>query len=152
MAYITADQVKNFRNQIKAAFPVKKGWKWSVTGKNHSSVDATLMQFPKGYTFPTDKSMDVNHHYLDETKKLGKKEIAVFKKVNEILHSEHWDKSDIMTDYFHCAYYVNMGIGKWNKPAVQAISKVKKPIKNAVPATQYERDFEQVARFIGIQF
>ena len=29
-----------------------------------------------------------------------------------------FDKSDIMTDYFHTAYYININVGKWNKPYV----------------------------------
>ena len=27
-----------------------------------------------------------------------------------------FDKSDIMTDYFHTAYYMNINIGRWDKP------------------------------------
>ena len=29
---------------------------------------------------------------------------------------EHWDKSDITTDYFHTNFYYHLNIGKWNKP------------------------------------
>ena len=27
-----------------------------------------------------------------------------------------FDKSDIMTDYFHTAYFLDINIGQWNKP------------------------------------
>ena len=27
-----------------------------------------------------------------------------------------FDKSDLMTDYHHTAYYMNINIGRWNKP------------------------------------
>ena len=30
-----------------------------------------------------------------------------------------YDKSDAMVDYFDTAYYVDINIGKWNKPYVQ---------------------------------
>lgn len=163
MAYITSEQIKSFRNQIKAAFPASKGWKWSVTKKHHSSVICALMQFPAGYDFAIKREgndtsnplySQLNHYYLDNSG-LGKKEIAVLKKVKEILHSEHWDESDIMTDYFNCAYYVNMHIGKWDKPATQAPAKAKKPAsKPSTPAstTMNTAQAESIAAFIGIQF
>ncbi len=27
-----------------------------------------------------------------------------------------FDKSDMMTDYFHTAYYLSINVGKWNRP------------------------------------
>ena len=45
--------------------------------------------------------------------------VKALKALNEligVLYEGHWDESDIMTDYFHCAYYVDVSIGKWNKP------------------------------------
>jgi hypothetical protein len=27
-----------------------------------------------------------------------------------------FDKSDAQVDYFHTAYYIDVNIGKWNKP------------------------------------
>ena len=27
-----------------------------------------------------------------------------------------FDKSDLMTDYHHIAYYLNINVGKWDKP------------------------------------
>lgn len=29
---------------------------------------------------------------------------------------DYFDKSDISTDYFHCSHYVDINIGKWDKP------------------------------------
>lgn len=155
MAYIDSKTIKKFRDAIKAEYPASKGWKWSVTGHNHSSVKASLMAYPKGYIFPGRAS--VNHFWLDESG-YGKKEIAVLKKVKEILHSEHWDKSDIMTDYFNCAYYVTMEIGKWDRDAVMTTPKAKKkPAKRAPVAkpTGYglsDSECKMIASSIGINF
>ena len=167
MAYITSETVKEFRNQIKAAFPASKGWKWSVTKEHHSSVTCALMQFPAGYDFAIKREgndtsnplyTQLNHYYL-ENSSLGKKEIAVLNKVKDILFSKHWDKSDIMTDYFNCAYYVNMHIGKWDKPAVQAAPKkpasTPRKARNATNEnnpTMTTAQAESIAAFIGIQF
>ena len=126
------------------------------------------MQFPAGYDFAIERRegdtssplyTQLNHYHLDNSG-LGAKEIKVLKKVNEILHIGHWDKSDLMTDYFHCSHYVNMHIGKWDRPAVQAapkarkVRKAKAAPKAAVKAAPAGSDWEykRVAEFIGIQF
>lgn len=36
----------------------------------------------------------------------------------KIMLEGHWDKSEIQTDYFNCAWYNNIHIGRWNKPYV----------------------------------
>jgi len=162
MAYITSEQVKDMRNQIKKAFPAKDGWKWSVTKEHHSSVTAALMQFPSNYDFAIKREgndtsdelyTQLNHYYLD-TCGLGKKEIAVLKKVNDILHTGHWDESDSMTDYFHCSHYVSLHIGKWDRPAVKAAPKSSHKNENPAPksATYTAAEYERVAEFVGIQF
>ena len=35
-----------------------------------------------------------------------------------------YDKSDAMVDYFDTAYYIDINIGKWNKPYVFTGTKV----------------------------
>ncbi len=164
MAYITSEQVKEMRDMIKKAFPASKGWKWSVTKEHHSAVVAALMQYPAGYDFHVDKDgyQQVNHYWFDKPNvdgemHYGKKETKVLQKVNEILHTGHWDESDIMTDYFDCSHYVILHIGKWDRPAVQAkpkASKAKTVVKKAVTSayTQRDKDFLMVADFIGIQY
>jgi hypothetical protein len=37
--------------------------------------------------------------------------------VNAVLYGcDYFDHSESQVDYYHCAYYVNINIGKWNKP------------------------------------
>lgn len=119
MAYLYIDQIKAKRAALKAAFPPADGYKFSVTGGNSSSLTISMMQFPNSLNLPT--YADVNHYYIDSSiERIGgsEAEISVFNKICEIAMDGHWDKSDIQTDYFHCAYYVQLRIGKWNKPAV----------------------------------
>ncbi len=160
MAYISAAEVKVIRDNIKAAFPVKDGWKFSVRGDNHTAVRVALMAYPKGYEFPGHAS--VNHYHIDRMESVGDKEKEVLKKVSAIVHEKHWDKSDIMTDYFNCAFYVTIEIGKWDKDAVMVEPKAKKAPKKATPKAapvaksardiRRENDFLKVAEFIGIVF
>ena len=46
MAYIKAEQVKEFRKEIKKAFPECK---FSIRTRNHSTVDVTLLESPYSY-------------------------------------------------------------------------------------------------------
>ena len=117
MAYITKEETAAKRAAIKAAFPLKDGWKFSVTGSG-STLDVYLMEYPAGLSFP--ESADINHYWIEESiarSELGEVEAEVCKKAIAIMAEGHWDKSDIMTDYFNCSYYYYFHIGKWNKPA-----------------------------------
>ena len=119
MAFITKEEVSTKRAAIKAAFPAKSGWRFSVTGGGSSTLNVKIMIYPAGYEFP--EQGQVNHHWIDESMKrhgLGEKEQAACRKIIDIMKDGHWDKSDIQTDYFHCSYYYYLDIGKWNKPSV----------------------------------
>lgn len=62
------------------------------------------------------KSLDVNpywfhEHFSGNAKKALTEIFAAMKKAG------NWfDNSDAQIDYFHTAYYVDVNIGKWNKP------------------------------------
>jgi hypothetical protein len=32
------------------------------------------------------------------------------------MNDGNWDKSDIQSDYFNVGWYVDVNIGRWNKP------------------------------------
>lgn len=125
MAYITTEQVQEKRKMLKEAFPAKDGWKLSVTKEHYTSINIAIMQYPEGYDFGT-KYEQINHYCIDDYTNFGDKEKAVLKKISDIAHIGHWDESDIMTDYFDCAFYINIQIGKWDKQPVQAALKGKK--------------------------
>ena len=136
MAYINAEQVKAIRLALKKEFPE---FKFSVTKRHHSEVDVRLMSGPsfdkqklwiRGEEVVVDlNNMDtwstINHYH---THWYGKYE-EFFNKIIEIIKTapfkagvgDLWfDESDSMTDYFHTAYYMSIGIGKWDKPYVVA--------------------------------
>lgn len=62
------------------------------------------------------KTLDVNpywfqDHFSGKAKEFLTKVFTAMKSAGE-----WYDRSDIMTDYFDTAYYVDVNIGKWNKP------------------------------------
>ena len=109
---------KEIGKEIKTLQQIK-GVKLSVIcDYNHISV--SLMEAPfevyvEGYE---NEGRGVNHYSFMENKNLTKEAKLVFQMVDEIIKKYHWDESDSMTDYFHCAFYYSYGIGKWDKPFI----------------------------------
>lgn len=119
MAFITNKEVSAKRASLKKAFPSKSGWKLSITGGNSSTLRVDIMEYPIGFEFP--EHGDINPYHLQTSMdklELNQpaKDAAIL--MYKIMKEGHWDRSDIMTDYFNCAYYYYLAIGKWNKPAV----------------------------------
>ena len=131
MAYINAEEVKAIRNQLKKELPQ---YKFGVRkGAGSHSVRVTFLKGPAFENFTyydryegVEKEANlnegyhsVNQYHLD--KSVGEANAEVMEKVVEIIKTapykagvgDLWfDKSDIMTDYFHTAYYFDINIGK----------------------------------------
>jgi hypothetical protein len=61
-----------------------------------------------------DGRLDINQYHLDG---YNPKYTPLFEKIVSIMKGERWyDDSDPQTDYFNTAYYIDLNIGKWNKP------------------------------------
>ena len=140
MAYMTTEQAAKIRAELKEAFPAKDGWKLSVKkSSGNLGIDVTFMAGPHDFLAwdfdpyahdaETPKTStqaqfmgrmvsvtntSVNHYYIKDS--WTPESAAILQKASDIIHRDHWDKSDIQSDYFHCAFYVSMGIGTWEKP------------------------------------
>lgn len=132
MAYITSKDVKAVREALKAEFGKK--FKFGVTKENHSSVNITVKSGPapldtyemknqRGDTMASNGHFQVNHFH---THMYGEFQ-GFFDRLSEIAHTApglaggraYYNNSDAMIDYFDTAYYVNISVGKWDKPYVQ---------------------------------
>lgn len=105
MAYITTEEVKEIREEIKQAFP--KNFKFSVSREHSSVVNVALMESPlifKSNSQTSSKQLSVYNHK------------AIFKIINDIVNRKNFNNSDLMTDYHHVGYYSNITLGKWDKP------------------------------------
>lgn len=60
--------------------------------------------------------IDINQYWFQEHFTGKAKEFLekVFKNIKS--GGEWFDESDIMTDYFHTAFYINVSVGTWDKP------------------------------------
>lgn len=118
MAYISAEDVKAIRNELKQAFPK---WKFSVRkGAGSLSVDVTILQGT--CSFEGNTNAQVNQYWID-SHWTDYEDAAALKKINEIMHNapgraggkKFYDNSDAMVDYFDTAFYTHLSIGAWNK-------------------------------------
>ncbi|MGI9141668.1 MAG: LPD29 domain-containing protein [Fluviibacter sp.] len=119
MAYISAEDVKAIRQELKAAFPK---WKFSVRkGSGSLSVDVNILQGTaafEGKDYQQVNQYWIKDHWKDEDDQ------KVLLQINEIMHNApgrrdpsraYFDESDAMTDYFHTAFYTHLSIGQWDK-------------------------------------
>jgi len=132
MAYISAPEVKAIREELKKTFPKYRFGVRKSSGGH--SVDVTVKKGPAFETFKKfdryreeevtvdlNKDGNVNHYWLEETTGPN---APFFEKIVEIIKTapakaggrEWFDESDIMTDYFHTAYYFDINVGAWDKP------------------------------------
>ena len=114
MAYITAKEVKEKRDNLKKTFPRKNGWKFSVKREHSSSIHVTIVESP----FNLGDRKQVNHFYIEDHFKTRPAVAKVLKKIYEIVNEGNFDESDISTDYFHVGFYVQIKIGEYGKPHV----------------------------------
>ena len=121
MAYISAEDVKAIRNELKQAFP---NWKFSVRkGSGSLSVDVSILQGDVDFSENLHNGYcQVNHYWIKDHWKDAEACEALIK-INEIMHNapgraggkKFYDNSDAMTDYFDTAFYTHLNIGAWNK-------------------------------------
>ena len=119
MAYLSKEKTKLIREEIKRQFPRKDGWKFSIRNENHSTIMISIMESPirfheKDYT-------QLNHYYPENYENSNilreLKDIANGRFLPE--NQQNFDKSDIMTDYFHVGWYISLEQGQWDKPFKQ---------------------------------
>lgn len=137
MAYISAEDVKAIRTELKQAFPK---WKFGVRkGSGSLSVDVTILQgdvdFIEVYCAKgvdareaeyarKNRALQVNQYWINDHWGHDMKACEVLTKINDIMHNapgraggkKFFDHSDAMTDYFHTAFYTHLNIGAWDKP------------------------------------
>ena len=140
MAYVSQEMKKELSGGIKAVLK-KYGMKGTIAVDNHSSLVVNLksgkldllgvaqkhndkVAEQRGQqSYPIGDHLQVNTYYADEwANEVGEPEVANFygdlvKAMKAPTSRGEWfDKSDIMTDYFHVAYYIDINAGQWNKP------------------------------------
>lgn len=111
MGYISAEEVKKIRNEIKKELPE---FKFSVTLDDHSGVCVSLMEGP----FDHQGHEQLNHYYYQEHFKDQPEFVAMWDKVMKIVRGQKEVSytGDSYSDYgSQPNYYIYLHVGKWDK-------------------------------------
>ena len=133
MAYMNQERKAKIAANLKPILK-KYGIKGTLSVRNHSAICLTLKsgkidfiansnrvcgsshwQVHKGFRPNTSGYSDVNvywfqDHYDGQAKAFLTEALAALKS------ADWYDRTDAQIDYFDTAYYVDIKIGKWNKP------------------------------------
>lgn len=125
------DQVKKAKIAAELKKVMPTSWKYSLAVRHHSSIVLTISAAPVDllgeikarYDEESWKNSDnpktvrnhhsVNQFYLDAQFTTS---LEIFKAIRAALNTDNFDKSDVMTDYFHVGHYVDIHLGNWDKP------------------------------------
>lgn len=126
MAYFSQDQKKAMAPLISKLCK-QYGLKGSLSVRHHSTVVLTIssgpIDFVKNYEEVTGHAVVVGGEYMDVNEYWYKNHFSgdaldFISKAIDILDNGNHDRSDRQTDYFDVGWYVDVKIGRWNKPYV----------------------------------
>lgn len=126
MAYVSQEMKAKIAPKVKAVLKKYKV-KGSLAVRNHSTLVLNVKQgkvdFINDYGSTPESRADaekfgiqVNPYWYQEHF-IGDSYFFL-KEVLEAMNEGNWDKSDAQVDYFNVGWYVDVNIGKWNKPYV----------------------------------
>jgi hypothetical protein len=134
MAWMNQTRKAKIAQALKPVL-AKYGVKGSLSVRNHSTICLTgKIDFIENYIktdaekpyakhFSEDQvayirknqSIDVNPYWFQDHF-TGKAKAFLTEALQALKSADWYDESDAQTDYFNIAYYVDLNIGKWNKP------------------------------------
>lgn len=126
MAYVSKEDKAKFAKLLKEAFGTdakKRGFKYSLSVRHMSTIVLTIsggtIDFIGNYNatskYPTTEGyVSVNTFHIDSSFSGTVKTLLL--KIHDILNTDNHNNSDIMTDYFDVGHYIDINIGKWDKP------------------------------------
>lgn len=110
MAYFNQKQKKEMAPAIKELLK-KYHMKGSLAVRDCSTVVLNLREGP--IDFGSDFEQ-VNVYWVDDTYEGAAREFL--NQALEILNRGNHNRSDIQTDYFDVGWYVEINVGRWNRP------------------------------------
>jgi hypothetical protein len=127
MAYMSQEKKAKIAAELKKVMP--KDWKYSLAVRHHSSVVLTISAAPvdliammnERTEYKSNGYAQVNEYYLE--RQFSGSTLAIFERIKAALNIDNFNDSDIQTDYFHVGHYVDIHIGRWNKPFVVLVGK-----------------------------
>jgi len=134
MAYVSQTMKAELAPAIKAICK-KYGIKGSLAVRHHSTLVLNIksgkIDFIKNYNdvveqrnagdlrqgYKASGYIQVNEYHTD-SQYTGKAQKFFAEVIAAMKGPKFFDNSDPMTDYFHVSHYIDINVGKWNKPYV----------------------------------
>ena len=115
MAYISQKDKKELAVGIKKVLN-KYGCKGNIGVRNHMSLYVDVMEGPIDFKHTHgDGYTQVNTYWIDDHYDGIEKDFL--NDLKSAMKGNKWyDNSNAQIDYFDTAYYIDINIGKWNKP------------------------------------
>lgn len=114
MAFMNQERKKLLAAEVAKVVPA--GWKYSLAVRNHSTIVMTISEAPLRL-MRNEKSESINPYYVEKYYGEGHPLVAIVKALNVGNH----DRSDMMTDYFDVGWYVDVNLGRWDKPFISTL-------------------------------
>jgi hypothetical protein len=135
MAYMNQERKAKITKMLKPIL-AKYKVKGSLSVRNHSTIVLTLKsgaidfignsnrvcgndfyQVQRGFK-PTTSGYDQINPYWFQDHYDGDAKAFLTEAMKALKSADWYDESNAMIDYFNIAYYVDINIGKWNKPYI----------------------------------
>ena len=115
MAYVSQEMKKELAVGIKKVLK-KYGCKGNIGVRNHMSLYVDVMEGPIDFDFSHGEGYSqVNTYWIDDHYDGIAKDFL--NDLKSAMKGNKWyDNSNAQIDYFDTAYYIDINIGKWNKP------------------------------------
>ena len=134
MAYMSQEKKAVLAPRIKAILK-KYGVKGSLAVRGHSTLVLNLKSGKIDFIGNSNRVCGENHYQVSRGFKPNTtgydqvnpywyqdhydgKAKAFLKEILAVMNDGNHDRSDIQTDYFDVGWYVDINIGKWNKPYI----------------------------------
>lgn len=127
MAYVSQERKKHLVANLKKVIPAD--WKWTTSVRNSSTISLNIWSAPVDLIAEHVRVHDTRHplekytakpSYLDvNTYWLGHsfdEHLELFEQIKDALNDGNHDRSDSYTDYFDVGWYIDINLGKWDKP------------------------------------
>ena len=123
MAYISQQDKKDLAPAIKAVLKTY-GMKGTISINHHSSLVVTVqsgvLDFSDHFSHG-DGYIQVNTYHIDSWYS-GTIKRFLQDLLKTMKGTKRYNNSDARVDYFDIAYYMDINIGKWNKPYIQTLT------------------------------
>jgi hypothetical protein len=118
MAYMNQAKKAKIAAALKPILK-KYGVKGSLSVRNHMAICLTITEgkidFNKDYGADSKFGIQVNTYWYQDHF-TGRAKEFLSEVIPAMYSADYYDNTDAQIDYFDTAYYVDVNIGKWNKP------------------------------------